>query len=312
MGTYQFLDGAKVRIYYRGNSKTCGRCHGTAGACPGGGFAKDCGANGGQRVDLAEHMRTLWQQVGFKPATFELPAQADTETEPAGSRYEGDIVISEEKNFQRLVDRPELKDDDIKKIIGLQIRNFPPTLTEDEIVKFMMEKIDEKITKEMVNFIKNEHSVNAAIDNGLDGERIVAATKEIEFKQSKKKFFGKPLYCRILKNLTPVKVDPSPPEKENVAEQSEPCKNLLLGKTGAVDPDTSNPSVKDKTRAIENKADDKKPKSKPVNQKIAEFGLTNTNAHTIKRNHNDVGSPTSPEVKKSPKKARAVEKQTKQ
>ena len=102
MGTYHFLDGAKVRIYYRGNSKTCGRCHGTAGACPGGGFAKDCGANGGQRVDLAEHMRTLWQQVGFKPATFELPAQADTETEPAGSRYEGDIVISEEKNFKDL------------------------------------------------------------------------------------------------------------------------------------------------------------------------------------------------------------------
>ena len=26
MGTYHFLDGARVRVYYKGNEKTCGRC----------------------------------------------------------------------------------------------------------------------------------------------------------------------------------------------------------------------------------------------------------------------------------------------
>ena len=34
MGTYHFLDGSKVRIFYRGNDKTCGRCHAPARTCP--------------------------------------------------------------------------------------------------------------------------------------------------------------------------------------------------------------------------------------------------------------------------------------
>ena len=33
MGTYHFLDGARVRIFYRGNQKTCGRCHQHARGC---------------------------------------------------------------------------------------------------------------------------------------------------------------------------------------------------------------------------------------------------------------------------------------
>ena len=48
MGTYHFLDGARVRIFYRGNEKTCGRCHNTASrGCKGAGIARDCEEQGG-------------------------------------------------------------------------------------------------------------------------------------------------------------------------------------------------------------------------------------------------------------------------
>ena len=78
--------------------------------------------------------------------------------------------------------------------------------------------------------------------------------------------------------------------------------DLHLGKNQNL----SKPSVKEQTEAI-----DKKLKSKATGQKVAEFGLTNTTAQNIKRNHKDVGSPTSPELKKSPKKSKAGDKQTK-
>ena len=35
MGTYHLIDGAKVRVFYRGNVKTCARCHSTAAKCLG-------------------------------------------------------------------------------------------------------------------------------------------------------------------------------------------------------------------------------------------------------------------------------------
>ena len=41
MGTYHFLDGAKIKIFYRGNIRTCGRCHSSSYYCPGKGIAKD-------------------------------------------------------------------------------------------------------------------------------------------------------------------------------------------------------------------------------------------------------------------------------
>ena len=302
MGTYHFLDGAKVRIYYRGNKKTCGRCHAVAGSCLGEGFAKDCHTNGGERVDLADHMRTIWQEIGFTPSSFELPAQADPKASE-DLKLEGDTAISEETSFRRNIDRPEMKDEDVKKVIGMQIRNFPPTLTEEEIVKFIVEHVDKDITMERVSFRKNEHSMNAAIENGMEGTKVIAAAKEIDFTKSKKKYFGKPLYFRILKNLTPEKPEvlPSP-----VATPSKPpMKTLQFGKPG----NNQIGTVKEKMKALEDKVDEKKPKTKSV--KIVEFGLTNTTTQQPKRTHTDVGSPTSPEAKKSPKKPKGGDKNIK-
>ena len=67
MGTYHYLDGAKVRIFYRGNDKTCGRCHGNKRTCEGKGIARDCEAAGGRRIPLHEHMRQLWDKIDFTP-----------------------------------------------------------------------------------------------------------------------------------------------------------------------------------------------------------------------------------------------------
>ena len=56
MGTYHLIDGCKIRVYYRGNKKTCGRCHKLASECPGDAVAKNCALGGGDCVSLSDHM----------------------------------------------------------------------------------------------------------------------------------------------------------------------------------------------------------------------------------------------------------------
>jgi len=48
----------------------------------------------------------------------------------------------------------------------------------------------------------------------MNPDEIEAAMEKIDFKLTKQMFFDKPLYCRALKNITPVKKDP-PSKNEN-------------------------------------------------------------------------------------------------
>ena len=94
-----------------------------------------------------------------------------------------------------------------------------------------------------------------------------------------------------------------------MTQNKPPVINLSKEITNPVPKPKMNPklSVKEKTKALEGQTEDKKPKSKPnknSENKIFECGLTNTTAQQIKRSHNDVGSPTSPETKSSPKKTK--------
>ena len=68
MGTYHLLRGSKIKIFYPGNLKTCGRCHLPPAACVGGGVAAECVAQAGSRVSLVDHMRQLWAKVGYVPS----------------------------------------------------------------------------------------------------------------------------------------------------------------------------------------------------------------------------------------------------
>ena len=68
-------------------------------------------------------------------------------------------------------------------------------------------------------------NLNASIENGLEGIKVMDAVNKLEFRQSKKKFFDKPLYCRVLKNLTPEKIE-SPPATPNEFSGRKPRKDL--------------------------------------------------------------------------------------
>ena len=66
MGSYHIIDGEKVSVKFRGQQRTCARCHQPESDCSGKAIARDCQED---RVLLSAYMEEHWKQVGFSPDT---------------------------------------------------------------------------------------------------------------------------------------------------------------------------------------------------------------------------------------------------
>ena len=199
MGTYHFLDGARVRIFYRGNEKTCGRCHEPARSCPGKGMARDCDSAGGPRVNLADHMRKLWGQIGFQPASFTLPTGDDTSDQ-------NDKPIAEKSRFHRNENPKVFTEDVMEKFVGMTIANINLEVSDENVKKFISEYVSEEIDEKEIDVVRDQRKVTVTISKTLNANTIKEAMSKINFNDCKEKFFGRPLYCRPLRNITPEKV----------------------------------------------------------------------------------------------------------
>ena len=162
MGTYHYLDGEKTRIFYRGNDKTCGRCHQTSRGCPGKGIARECQEAGGGRVNLYDHMRTLWQEIGFQPSSFKLPGSDDEASE-------GDKPIEENNTFARNLVKAAVTEEEEERYCGMTIANLNRDLDDEGILKFVKENISETIDIENVKINRDQRKTIATITSMLTG-----------------------------------------------------------------------------------------------------------------------------------------------
>ena len=126
----------------------------------------------------------------------------------------------------------------LQKITGLEISNLPASKTDEEIKAFVEEKLESEINE--ISFKRKNKKVAVKIDtrNKVKGEKILDVVQQIQFISSKEKVFGNPLYCRVLKDLTPVKE----PEKKEVSDKT---KNKIIKS-----PILSMGSVTDKRKEI--------------------------------------------------------------
>ena len=95
MGTYHLIDSNRVRVLYRGNGKTCARCHCQASECPGNGLAKNCETAGGPHVLLSEHMKKLWQDIDFQPTSYEQ----DEDVAANDEAHQGELDLPLHNNY---------------------------------------------------------------------------------------------------------------------------------------------------------------------------------------------------------------------
>ena len=116
------------------------------------------------------------------------------------------------------VQRPELEKEDVDKITGFEIRNFPASKTDEEVKVFIQDKLGYSI--ENIEFIRKNEKLMARVltEKKIHGSKITEAVEKIQFVTCKEKYFGNPLYCRIFKDLTPSK------EQESSAVEETPQK----------------------------------------------------------------------------------------
>ena len=126
MGTFHLIDGNKVKVFYRGNRKTCGRCHRVASECPGAAIARNCASGGGQRVLLSEHMKNLWKLIGFTPTSFNLDETDKSIDDVEQSTKDAAILAKPAFNPAAKTEAPSERDIELSD--GITIQNFPKTL----------------------------------------------------------------------------------------------------------------------------------------------------------------------------------------
>ena len=200
MGTYHFLDGCRIRVFYRGNTRTCGRCHSTSQVCPGGGIAKDCQEAGGRKVLLSEHMRNVWATIGFNPTNFELP-DSDSSNDTNDKPVEEEANTSQNSEPQS----PQNEPDEIN-YTGLSIANISLDIPDGDILKFINDSISSNIQASAVTIVREKKKSVVNINHLFTKSSMRSVMANINFSDCKQKFFGRPLYCRPLRNLTPEKV----------------------------------------------------------------------------------------------------------
>ena len=215
MGSYHFLDGEVVRINYRGNRETCGRCHQGAKDCPGGGKKKECKEKGGPFVHISDHMRELWNIINFAPTGFELPPVEEDTDEDVQS---GEVPILDANTFPNTV-KPSMEEKDIQKYEGITISNFPSHLSETDVLSFMFEKgLPKDTNRDKVEIVKSERNTKVVISDSLEWATVQTLLKNIHFHDISEKFWNVPLFCKPIRALTPAKQEVPLETKQDGAE----------------------------------------------------------------------------------------------
>ena len=198
MGTFHFLDGERVKFFYRGNKKTCGYCHNTPEKCKGIGTAKKCKENGGSKLDLADHMRNVWKKINFSPTSFLLPESVDEEAEC-------DVEIKDAKSFSQPIVKPKVTEEELKNVTGFEVRNFPDSVKNEEAKIFIERRLKKEIKNISYERKKNKLNVKIQSIENTSGKELNDFINSIQYTETKETHFGNPLYCRLLRNLTPTK-----------------------------------------------------------------------------------------------------------
>ena len=220
MGNYHIIDGHKVRVFYRGNGKTCARCHGSARKCPGGGLAKSCGEAGGIKVPLAEHMKNLWSQVGFTPTSFEPDEMELVEDEDHQAEIDSHL---QNLNFSPKIVQQPPSDHDMSRFDGISIKNIPAQIEDKDIFEFLCHAgMPSSIDQQNLRINRGDKKTWVFI-NCIENDAVQDIYTYIYFNESKNMFFDVPLFCRRFRNSSPLKQQAS--SVEQVSLDSVPAVN---------------------------------------------------------------------------------------
>ena len=134
----------------------------------------------------------------FVPDNFELEADSDDTF---------DVPIRDGNSFPPLVDKDAQCETDSAKFTGIFINNFPLDISKKEIYSFLGAKIpglSKSIEKDEINVVKNARNQCVSLEP-LDPSLVLKLKQALHYPDTNEKHFGNSLYCKPIRNLTPVK-----------------------------------------------------------------------------------------------------------
>jgi hypothetical protein len=153
-------------------------------------------------------MKNLWQKINFSPTAFELPEKDAVSGDDTTAKLGGDQEIIDSVNFNRNITHPELTQAEKEKISAVKITNFPPELSDEEILDFLKKEVSEEITENPIQVFRSERSSQVQIEAGPNKELMFKAADILDFKKTRRLIYpGRPLYLRLVRNLTPEKLE---------------------------------------------------------------------------------------------------------
>ena len=150
-------------------------------------------------------MKQLWKIINFDPEVFEIDdVDYNDEVTDTTDNFGGDKKILESNHFE--VDRSKVnqKKKEVNDLLAVTIKNFPPDITDSEIVDFLKKEVDTRITVENMKAEKTDHSsTNVVLGPGPCFEVIAKSAEVLDYKYGKKLFFGdRRLYVQHYMPLT--------------------------------------------------------------------------------------------------------------
>ena len=228
MGTYHLVDGESVTVSYSGQRRTCGRCHSDSRTCPGGGWARACEEKGTSRLELRDHMRKLWAEIGFKPDNYELGSGEVVEEE----------VEAKARSFTPPAKAPVSKEAK-ERFAAIKVCNLPDKTDMEDLMRVLEEHGLPKGMEEKVRLAKSgrKERTMAADVGPLPAEICNALIENIDGKVLA--IWGKKLYCVGVTNVSPVK--PPAAESRPPPALPTPSKNAPMPLPLAEEPKSPSP-----------------------------------------------------------------------
>ena len=189
MGSFHIIDGEKVSVKYRGQARTCARCHQTEKQqCSGKGVAKNCQQD---RVLLSTHMDNHWKEIGFIP---------DSNTELEVEEEELEIQIGRDKINKLINHGPDLTN----RYSSIIVSGFSADQNLDDIHDLLLNHGLTQSTK-CEDLLQDMKSGKITIKDLSPTDCLV-----IMDRMHGKRFFGKKVYVTSVVSASPVKCVKSP------------------------------------------------------------------------------------------------------
>ena len=248
-------------------------------------------------------MKNLWQEIGFVPTSFEL--EESDKTEDDLEQAEKDAPKVSQEKFPPRLQRQEPSIRDMEHSNGITIRNLPGILDDKEILTFLMNyglPHDHDIQHIHIN--KGGKNTWVMIDF-LEPKDVQTIFHCVDFHATKTKFFDVPIFCKPLRNMTPVKKSKDESEAANdiLTKRSEITDKKKVEEMNTASNDTNKPAVENPKPKIpglpeEDRLKKKKKKKKQPKQKkehaddvpdnlSVEYFLVSPNSGIVKENEKE-------------------------